>query len=237
MSRFIKCLSYQIKKKFIGTSIFLGFYIAICAALYLLTIFANIASNDRSSFSSSMSFSAVIFAFVYVIADYKSKTNYLMIFGNTRKNIFLSSLSSNLVLSILLTIISTIFTFIENTLAELLYKGGNNMNLFHAIYPESNMGMEMLYMCALFILVTSFSTFYGALAYKIGAIFKIVFWVAFGMSLMFSPASPVLGNLLKAFFYYGTPGGILFAPINFIIAALILYAISYAAAIRQPQVV
>jgi hypothetical protein len=220
-----------------GTSIFLGFYIAICAALYLLTIFANIASDGRSSFSSSMSFSAVIFAFVYVIADYKSKTNYLMMFGNTRKNIFLSSLSSNIALSVLLTIISTIFTIIENTLAALFYKSGNNMNLFHAIYPESNIGTEMLYMCALFILITSFSTFYAALAYKIGTIFKIVFWVVFGMSFMFFPFSPVAGNLLKAFFCYSAPNGILLAPFNFMIASLILYAISYAAAIRQPQVV
>ncbi len=237
MSRFSKCLSYQIKKKFMGTFIFLGFYTAICTVLYLLTIYENIASNGRSSFSSSMSFTAVIFGFVYVIADYKSKTNYLMMFGNTRKNIFLSSLLSNVILSVLLAVISAVFSIIENALAELFYKSENNMNLFHSIYPESNIGTEILYMFALFILITSFSTLYGALAYKFGTIFKIVFWVAFGMSFIFTPLTPVLGNLLMSFFRYGIPNGILFAPINFMIAALILYAASYAAAIRQPQVV
>lgn len=237
MSRFSKCLSYQIKKKLMGTFIFLGFYTAICAALYLLTLFANNASDGHSGFSSSMTFTAAIFGFVYVIADYKSKTNYLMMFGNTRKNIFLSSLSSNIVLSVLLTIISAVFSIMENALAELFYKSGNNMNLFHAIYPESNIGTEMLYMGALFILITAFSTFYGALAYKIGTIFKIIFWVAFGMSFMFFPLWADAGNLFKAFFRYGVPNGILLAPINFMIAAVILYTVSYAAAIRQPQVV
>lgn len=237
MNRLFKCLSYQIKKKSMGTFIFLGFYTVISAALYLLTIIVNSASNGHSSISSSMTFAAAIFGFVYVIADYKSKTNYLMMFGNTRKNIFLSSLSSNVILSVLLTIISAVFSFVENALAELLYKSENNMNLFHSIYPESNIGTEILYMCALFILITAFSTFYGALAYKIGTIFMVVFWVAFGMSFIFTPLWADAGNLLKAFFCYGVPNGMLWAPINFMIASLILYAISYAAAIRQPQVV
>jgi len=237
MSRFSKCLSYQIKRKVMSTFIFLGFYTAICAVLYLLTLFANSTSNGHSSFNSSMFFTAAIFGFVYVIADYKSKTNYLMMFGNTRKNIFLSSLSSNIVLSVLLMIISTVFSIIESALTELLYKSNEGMNLLHAIYPESNMGTEMLFMGALLILITSVSTLYGALAYKFGSIFKILFWVAFGMSFMFFPLSPTVANLFNAFFCYGVPNGILLAPINFIIASLILYVISYAAVLRQSQAV
>lgn len=237
MSRFSKCLSYQIKRRVTSTFIFLGFYIAICAVLYLLTLFANNTSNGHSSFNSSMFFTAAIFGFVYVIADYKSKTNYLMMLGNTRKNIFLSSLSSNIVLSVLLMIISAVFSIIESALSELLYKSNEGMNLLNAIYPESNMGKEMLFMSALLILITSVSTLYGALAYKFGSIFKILFWVAFGMSIMFLPFSPVVINLFKAFFCYGVTDGILLAPINFMVAALIVYAISYAAALRQPQAV
>lgn len=238
MSRFSKCLSYQIKKKFIGTFIFVGFYTAICAVLYLFTLFVNNSSDGfSSSFNSSMFFAAAIFGFVYVIADYKSKTNYLMMFGNTRKNIFLSSLSSNIVFSGLLMIISTVFTIIESALAELFNKSNEGMNLLHAIYPESNIGTEMLYICAFFILITSFSTFYGALAYKFGTILKIIFWVAFGMSIMFLPLSISTMTVIKAFFCYGMPNGILLAPINFMVTALILSAMSYAAMIRQPQVV
>jgi hypothetical protein len=84
MSRFLKCLNYQIKTKIIGSLIFLGFYAAIYAAL--LTLF----SVTGGSVNASLFFAATIFVFVYVIADYRSKTNYMMMLGNSRKNIFVS---------------------------------------------------------------------------------------------------------------------------------------------------
>ncbi|HEX2947585.1 MAG TPA: hypothetical protein VHT96_16730 [Clostridia bacterium] len=229
MSRFTKCLIYQIKTKIMGTLIFLGYYFAISLALLALM------SISGGNYNSTFSFVAGIFIFVYVIVDYRSKTNYLLMYGNTRKNIFAAAVLSNIAISIFLTAISAVASIIEGALPKFTRHYLENGGVFKGIYPESNFATEMLYILGLLILISSVSTIYGALAYKFGKAFSVPFWVVFGLSFM-SLSLPGTIGLVKAFFCYGMPNGILLAPINFMVTALILYAASYAAARRQPQV-
>jgi len=122
--------------------------------------------------------------------------------------------------------------------------GYNSMdfNLLNSIYQDSNWASELLFIATLFILLLSFSMLYGSLAYKLGKVFVIVFWVAFGISFV---SFPIIANIydltfiLKAielFFCLGVPKGILLAPINFILLALIFSALTYLLSRRQPQV-
>lgn len=242
MNRISKCIYFQNKSMLKSTLIFIFYYTIVCLGMFLLPVIFSELKVGGTSFNSGFNMGASVFAFIYVIASYKEMFNYLLLFGNTRRTIFLSSIVTNIALSIILAVVSAISPYVESTITKLFGYNNTNVKLLNFIYPDSNWASELLFVTALIILLTSFSMLYGALSYKLGKIFIIVFWVAFGVSFI---AFPILAamydltiilNAIELFFCLGVPNGILLAPINFILLSLIFNALAYLLSRRQPQV-
>lgn len=95
----------------------------------------------------------------------------------------------------------------------------------------------MPFITALFIALTAFSMLYGALAYKFGKYFIILFWVCFGVTIVVLPfrgGNFSIVELLIKLLFIGKPNGILLAPITFISAAVLFSAVTYLISSRQP---
>lgn len=237
MSRLKKCIGFQFKSMAKSTSIFICIYILVCAVILLFLSF-----SIHGSFNSGFYIGCAVFVFVYVIASYRESFNYLLMFSNTRKNIFLSSAVTFAAMSIFLAVISIFSIQFDGIAARVLeYSGISHSGLISLMYDSSNMAAELLWFTTFFILICSFSILYSSLAYKLGKVFITLFWVFFGVSWIVLPATSgidgvsVFFNTLKAFFCIGVPNGILLAPVNFTITAVILGAAAYLISSRQPQ--
>lgn len=239
MNRIKKCIGFQIKSIAISTSIFICVYILVCAAILS---FLNFSING--GFNSGFYIGCAMFVFIYIIAGYRENYNYLLIFSNTRKNIFFSFAVTFAAMSIFLAAASVLSIQMDIGLAGVFGLGGANSdhsNLIGLMYNGSNMAEKFLWLAAFFILICAFSMFYSSLAYKLGKIFITLFWICFGVSWIALPiASGIDGtsgffNVLKAYFRIGVPHGILLAPVNFIVTAVILGAVAYVISTKQPQ--
>jgi len=160
----------------------------------------------------------------------------------SRKNIFFSSAVTSFVFSDVLSLISVVTQRLEEVFSQ--YFGlKSSVGLLDLIYGNTNMASEFLYYFMLFALITSFSMLYSSLAYKIEKAFVSVFWVGFGFLFIFltasiglnSPLSRFIVNALTAFFQIGKINGILLAPANFAVTAVLLSAITFLLSYRQPQ--
>ncbi len=237
MNRITKCLRFEAKNMLKSTLWFIVIY--SFASIGLFSIIYTSAGNSTFTFNSGLFIGAAFFAFVYVLSDYRSSFNYLLINGNTRKTIFLSTTIANVILSAILAVLSYIFdfidTFVSKSLAGSVREG---ITLIEIMYPNSSKALELPYMAALLIMLTSFAMLYGALAYRFGKYFITVFWVCFGIAFMALPLSSAAANIIKfieAFMYIGKTNGILLAPINFIATALVFSAAAYLISYHQPQ--
>lgn len=98
----------------------------------------------------------------------------------------------------------------------------------------------ILYFTAL-LLSCTFALLYGALDYKIGKAFRAIFWVVFGLLwfvlpvLQYFDAFSLLINAFKWYFGYNMKYGILHTSLHFAVTSLLLGAVTYLIALRQPQ--
>ncbi|MDD2503239.1 MAG: hypothetical protein PHG58_05200 [Clostridia bacterium] len=247
MNRITKCITFQIKAMAMSSAIFLVIYIAATLVLASLLLVASESTSggstiSLSSVSSGFYIGAGIFIFVYVIAAYKETFNYLLMFGNTRKNILLSTVVTSAVMSLAFSAISLIIFQVEGAISKLSdFSSYSSVNLINLIYKDSGIFSEFLWLTAFFFLICSFSLLYSTLAYKFGSIFISLFWVCFGLSFIGLPilwdmnSFKVLDEALTSFFRIGSEHGILLAPVNFVAASAIFSAVAYLASRRQPQ--
>lgn len=239
MNNVSKCFRYQTRNMVKSTLVFLFFYILVLAGLLSITIVSS--GTKITTFGSSFFTGSMIFAFIYAAADYRSSFNYLLIFGNTRKTIFLSTMLANIALSLTMSILTTLLNVIETFVANTFINGYIlEINLIHLLYPESNVATEFLFITFLFILVSTFASIYGALNYKFGKFFIVPFWICFGLSVLLIPATGMnepagIQQLIKTFFCLENTNGVLLAPLNFLAAALIFSLGTYLISSRQPQ--
>ncbi len=240
MNRLVKCIHFQLKTMLRSSAIFIAIYFA---SILVLQLFLTISvSNSGSGSNSGFFIGGGIYIFIYVIANYKEMYNYLLMFGNTRKNIFLSNAIVSVMQSILFAAISVILILIGDIASRTFGFGQPGENsLISLIYNGSSLASEFIWLAAFFCMICSFSFIYGSLAYKFGNVFITVFWVSFGLSFVAVPvlaesnSGRLLVKALSMFFSIGNPNGILLAPINFVIAAILLGMASFAISRRQPQ--
>lgn len=242
MNRLAKCIQFQLKSMAISTLVYTAIYYGACILLFTIVSISIDTSDGNNSISSGFYIGSAIFAMIYVISNYRSNFNYLMIFGNSRKNIFFSFAVTALVMSAALSLISVLTQWFEGVVLPTPAFGAS-ISLLKLVYGNTNIASEFLYYSALFILICSFAMLYSSLAYKLGKVFITVFWVVFGLSFIILPMSAGLStpfasfilNALIAFFRIGTSNGVLLAPVNFIIASVLFAAITYLLSRRQPQ--
>lgn len=236
MNRISRCLRYQMRNMIKSNIYFAGIYLLVCIGFLALAI-----SNENTTVStySGFNFGAAIFAFVYVASDYRTSFNYLMINSNTRRTIFFSSALSNIALSFMLTILSYIFGAIDTLITKTYSNSGySSVELLQVIYPGSSTTSVLLFITALFIMITAFGMLYGALVYRFGKYFITLYWVCFGLIFIttpFTPGTPNIISFFETFLCIGKTNGILLAPINFIIAAAVFSTAAYLISSRQPQ--
>ena len=238
MNRISKCLRFQLKNMLKST---LWFLIIYCLAAYGLSLLTYILSGGaQNTFKSGLSIGAAIYAFVYVIADYRATFNYLMINGNTRSTIYISNVITNIILSAALAVLSYLSGFADAFFTKIVSGTAlEQFSILQFMYPGSARVLELPYLAALFILLTSFSMLYGALAYKFGKYFITVFWIGFGLAVISLPLSGdgfiTIGTIIEKYLWLGNPNGVLLAQASFIITALVFGAAAYLVSRRQPQ--
>jgi hypothetical protein len=247
MDRLSKCIRFQSRIILKSTLWFLGIYFAISLVLFLIfawmiTSLPNTSGNMNSGFF----FAGAIFTFIYVAVSYKSNFNFMLMFGNTRKNIFFSTAVVSVVLSVIMTCITMAAQILDVVKAKIIPGNGKSfdLELLNTLYPKAtNAASEFLWYMAVYLVVFSLAILYGAMAYKLGKIFIIAFWIIFSLSWMVLPAisaingGSTLANAFKAYFSLGPAGNIMLATVNFIITAVIFGGAAYIAMKRQPQVV
>lgn len=241
MNRLTACINFQIKAMVKSSLIFLAIYIA--ASVTLLSMFMISFNNSSGgSFTSGFYIGGGIFIFVYVIASYKEMFNFLLMFGNTRKNILLSTIITSAVMSVLFSVLSAIVVLAEEAISKILgFSNPGSISLINLIYKDTNLFSESIWLAAFFFLICLFSLLYGALAYKFGNAFITLFWVSFGLAFTGLPALidmntfKVIAEVITSFFRVGSEHGILLAPVNFIAASLVLSIAAFLVSRRQPQ--
>ena len=239
MNRISKCLRFQLKNMLKST---LWFLIIYCLAAYGLSLLTYILSGGaQNTFKSGLSIGAAFYIFVYVISDYRTTFNYLMINGNTRTTIYISNIIANIILSVAMSILSYLSGFADAFFTKAL--SGiipGQISILQFIYPGSVGVLELPYLAALFILITAFSKLYGVLNYKFGKYFVTIFWVGFGLAVISLPLSGSdsflkIGTIIEKYLWLGHPNGVLLAQASFIITALVFGAAAYLVSRRQPQ--
>lgn len=237
MERAIKCLKFQSRRLLISTAVLTAIYIAI----YIFTIvLITVIDSFGETGTTNMSFFCVafIFAFISISVTYKDTFNNLLMFGNTRQTILNSFYLCAVAFSATLAILSE--------LGELLDAGMSHVfkpiaaSVLVQIYADLNAPQTLLWLFTLFLMLVMFALVYGALRYKFGKIFKIIFWVGFGLLFMLLPVASSssgysIGKALKAFFGYGLSGGVYWCSLHFFIVAAVLGVILWLIARRQPQ--
>ena len=238
MNRLEKCIRFQLNAMIKSSIIFLAVYFAVTAALF--TLFdIYISTGSGGSLNSGFYISAGIFVFVYVIVTYKEMFNYLLMFGNTRKNIILSTIAASAVMSLMFSIISTAILQAERAISHAKgYGWYGGISLLDLAYKDSSVLSESLWLFTFFFLICSFSLLYSTLAYKLGSVFITLFWVCFGLSFLSSPllmSSKTISEIIIFFFCTEFEHGILLAPVNFTVMSVIFCLIGYVVSRRQPQ--
>ena len=238
MDRLMKCIRFQIKHMLKSMTAFTCIYAAAYLAITVL-ILSTRSGNSSGSVNAGFYLGAAIFIIIYVMANYKETFNYLLMFGSTRNSILLSMATTIISMSALFAALSTLAIKLEGVLSSALNmvkSDGGNILLY--MYPGSGTASMFLWLTMFYSLIGSFSLLYGALAYKLGKVFVTVFWVAFGASWVVLPVTSrffTITSMLKAYFHIGEPGGILLAPVSFLITFLLFGGAAYLTARRQPQ--
>jgi hypothetical protein len=242
MNRLKKCVYIPGKSMIRSSLYFMLIYLLVYAVLLSSAIiFRN--EGSKVYFYSGFDVSAAIFVFIYVISSYKEMNNFLLMFGNTRKMVFLSQVAVNTAMCAILALMSLLFVGIDHIVAGVMFPGFKvSPSSVNAIYPYAGIASVFIFVMAFYILLTSFSMVYGTLAYKFGKVFIAAFWICFGLSFAILPIIiDVFGigkafiNAIEAYLCINLNNGILLASANFIITALLFNAFAYLVSRRQPQ--
>jgi hypothetical protein len=92
MKRMGKCLNFELGYASKSTLVFLGFYFGIYAIFAAMILLARQRGNSGSTINASFFIAGAIYIFVFITSSYKPLFNNLIMFGNTRKSITVSSL-------------------------------------------------------------------------------------------------------------------------------------------------
>lgn len=210
------------------TILYFAFVIAI-------TIILNAAAPDGiKTTQSSLVFFAFIYLFFALYSLYKNIWNNLLLFSNTRKLAFEGILLATLCMDAafaVLSILSDRFTILLG--GSMHFKTGS---VYGLLDPGTSPGGGLIYYFGLLFAVSGFSLLYGALLYKIGKTFHIIFWIAFGI--FWSVGVPLCANtrlLTTAAAWYLGYRNILLSSLHLLITGGIFTGIAFLLARRQPQ--
>lgn len=238
MSRTLKCVKFELSRSIKSLLIFLGIYII---AYILLTVMASVVSHSEGSSNSALIFGVSIFISVLLMASYKNFFNNLMMFGNTRQTILSSLFIFSAILSAGLAIISLLSDYLDLAIAKPINFLPIILTSRIVGYRDANdFGTLLLYFTVLFCLCM-FALLYGALEYKIGKMFIVIFWVFFGFMWTFFPVLvslnflPTIVGFGKWYVGFGVSLSILHASLHIFVTGLIFAGITYLVARRQPQ--
>lgn len=235
MERTLKCVRFQSKRILESFAAFTLIYLLF----YVIAVIAVTQIPNHGNFNGTFFFAAFIFTFVIIAALYNNVFNSLLMFGNTRRTILSSFYITCIWFSAMVAVLSELSELLNSTISGIFHFAANP--IVDGIYGNPNPLSEMLWFFTLFLLVTMIAYIYGALCYKIGKMFRVIFWCGFALIMMFLPAFPtknVHTAIIKAmwsFFGYKTANGIYLCSAHFLITAVILGFILWLIVHHQPQ--
>lgn len=243
MDRLKKCVYIPVRYMIRTSLYFMLIYLLVCVVLLSGALMFR-DDGSKVFFYSGFDISAAIFAFIYIISDYKEMNNFLLMYGNTRKMIFLSKVIVNITMCIILALMSLLFIGYDHIVTGAIMPGIEiSPSVVNVLYPYAGIVSEFIFIMAFYILMTSFSMVYGSLAYKLGKVFIASFWICFGLAFIMLPLiisnlgiGNALVNAIDAYMGINLHNGIFLASANFIITALLFNAFAYLLSRRQPQV-
>lgn len=242
MNKTMKCFRFQMnfmkRPSIIFTCIYLAF--SLIVALLLMPV-----SKDTKMSNMNIGSAAFIFLFVCYCASFTNVFNTLLIFGNTRKSILNSFYLIAAAYSGIFAVLSILTDYLSLGLSHLM--GFEYVDSMVKIYGSSNDFEKLLWFFGLLFIFSALGLLYGALTYKFGKVFVISFWCFIGISMfIFVPvlsslavSNPHVISFFAAIFrwYFGTgyPFGMLLAALNFTVTGVVVCAVTYLIARRQPQ--
>jgi hypothetical protein len=238
MNRTLKCVKFELARLLPSTGIFIGIY----CFFYLLAIILYFGSSGFHSDSSSnmnFCFAAAIFAPIVLMVLYKNFTNNLVMFSNARQSVLNSIFISSGLLSAGFAVLSLLSDCLNTAIGGLL--GFHAEKFLTMAYGQTNPAEQLLFFFTLLLTMCTFGLFYGVMEYKIGRVFRLIFWFAFVLIWMVIPIIQrfnAIEAILKAVnWYFGLnrANGILHMSLHFFITALLFAGIVELIARRQPQ--
>lgn len=236
MNRTLKCVKFEFSRLLPSIAVFLGIYIT--CYLLLIILFAT-TSGSSGSTNMNLCFPAGIFITIYLMAIYKNYYNNLMMLSNTRRAILNSMFIVSGIISAVFAILSLLSDYLNAGLGKLI--GFRTIVFLDMAYGSTSLFEKLLFFFSMMLTLCAFALLYGALEYKIGKVFKVIFWVTFGFLWMLIPLVQRLNLVADAiaafkwYFGYGVSYGILHMSLHFLVTAVILGAITYLVARHQPQ--
>lgn len=242
MGRILKCINFQSKYIMKTVLYFLAGYTLFYMGIVLLNIVLTKGNpTNYVNLNSGFVIAGAIFAFASVSSDYKTKHNYLLMLGNTRKNIFLSHFVGNVMMSAILSIAALLSNLAENIVSR--YSAHiQSSNILLWIYKEHvNVTTSFIWYFMLFAFISAFASLFGSLSYKFGRKFIVPFWIVSGLSFMFFLSAAAINapawmmQIYRHYFGVGKPYGIMAASLNYLLTTIVLAAITFAFSRRQSQ--
>jgi hypothetical protein len=238
MKRTLKCVKFELTRFLATTGVFLGLY----CFFYLMMIALYLGSeglNDDSASNMNFCFAAAVFAPIILMIVYKGFTNGLMMFGNTRQTILNSLFISCGVISAAFALLSLLSDYVNAFFGKIC---GFKADIFlNAAYGPTSIAERLLFFFTLLLTVCAFGLFYGAMEYRIGRAFRLIFWLVFVLIWMVTPvverfnAEPTLLKVINWYFGLSRANGILHMSLHFFVTAVLLGGVVELVSRRQPQ--
>lgn len=234
--RSLKCARFFLARVWPLLLLCLGLYFAITCALPTLAYITKAAGYGVGG--SFFLLYAVIFVFVIGTTLYKNLWNNLLLYGNTRRDIYYGMLLGFAAISTVLALAA----WPADAAAKAVHRalGLSVFDLTAALYPGAGAGALLLLNFGALFCAAGLSLLLGALIYKFGRIAYVVFWMSFTLlpSLVMPFFKAETGSIaalaaLRAFI--GANGHPVAGFLYLALAGLVLSLGSLALSVRQPQ--
>lgn len=239
MSRFSQCVRFILERIARSVAICTAIYFAVYTAIVVLIYTIGISGHNTNT-NANYIICALIFIFILFSSYYKGLYNHLLLFGNTRRSILGALFLSGVLCATAMAVLSVLSDALNLLLSRIL--GFRTFMLLQIFYPDAGVAAQLLWYFALLLLVFCFGMLYGALAYRFGKKFRIVFWAAFGLLWVGAPLLSLVSfrhalyRIFRAYFALDGGFGLVRASLNLVLSAAVLGVIAWLLGRRQPQV-
>jgi hypothetical protein len=170
-------MKFQLVGMLESAVIFTGIYLFFYFTLILIDSLSGAGRAPEHYVSMSFCSVAIVFIFICFSVTRKGLFNNLLLFGNTRSTISAAFTLCCVVISALFGVLSILSDLLNNFMASLFhFNGADNLLMMYSGKSQGSIAENFLWFFALLLILSSIASLYGALNYKIGKKFTVLFW-------------------------------------------------------------